>query len=113
MVQPKLKEWAKKEKDRRGWSIRQIADEAGTAHSSIARVFAKDTNIGITTCVYLAEVFNADLLYVLELAEILPEEHEETHLSRQLNRLFFQLDKDKQTQLVEYARFLAEGQESQ
>ena len=51
----------KKLKDKRGWSVYRLADEAGLKQSTVANMFARQTYPSITTLQQLCSAFNLTL----------------------------------------------------
>lgn len=105
-MQTNLREWVEEQLQRRNWSLRELARQAGTSHSSMARIWDDDRSIGYRTCMDLSRALNVPPQTVLEIAGLLPRVPEDVQDVRLLKSIYYDLPPDKRAQLVEYAEFL-------
>ncbi len=112
VVQPRLKEWATKMKERYGWSVRTIAENAGLSHSTVNLFFRPHTRVGWDSCVAVARVFATPERNVLEMAELLSPEPPDTQDTRLLNNIYQNLNEDDRRDLIAYAEYLRDGRKN-
>lgn len=105
-VQPQLKLWAARNRERYGLTIRGLASKAGISHSTAALFFKHDARLGFDACLAVASVFGTPLMTVLEMAELVPARPAETRETSLLIELYHRLDDGDKRELVNFAEYL-------
>lgn len=105
-VQPAVKMWAAKQKERFGWSYRDMAAKSGLAHSTVAMFFKPDSHVGFDACQRMAAIFGTPILTVFELAELIPKSSPETQATRLLTEIYSKLDEQERVEMVNFAEYL-------
>lgn len=112
IIQPQLKDWAKRNRDRYGFTIRQMADRSGISHSTVALFFKPEAKLGFDACLAMANLFNTPLLTVLEMAELIPPKPLETQELRLLTDIYHRLSGEDRKQLINFAEYLRDGKKA-
>ncbi|MCL4867770.1 MAG: hypothetical protein KJ063_02280 [Anaerolineae bacterium] len=99
-------------KERYGWSVRTIAENAGLSHSTVNLFFRPHTRVGWDSCVAVARVFATPERNVLEMAELLSPEPPDTQDTRLLNNIYQNLNEDDRRDLIAYAEYLRDGRKN-
>lgn len=105
-VQPGVKEWAAKQKERYGWSYREMAAKSGLAHSTVSLFFQPDSHVSFEACQRMAAIFGTPMLTVFELAELIPKSPPDTQATRLLTEIYYKLGEQDRGELVNYAEYL-------
>lgn len=103
----RLSGWLKAEMKRRNLSNRELAEQAGIAHSSVGRALDPEEPVSYAVCYKLAMALNINPATVLEMAGLLPRTHPKSAIERDLVFLFGRLTDEQKDQVLQYIRFLA------
>jgi transcriptional regulator with XRE-family HTH domain len=96
----------------RNLSIRNFAKLADVSHPTISEILSGEIP-SYETCVKLAPILHLPLEAVMMAAGLLPPDREIDAVEQEILHLYRLVPPDKQTQLLEYARFLLSQVESQ
>ena len=109
----KLRAWLQQETNRRGWSYRELARQAGVSQSNMSRVVTGDMPPSADFCIRIATAFDEPPVKLLKLAGILPDEPALTEsefgpVSREILQLVQNLPLEQRQQVLDYVRFLSQ-----
>ena len=100
-------EWLTFELDRRRWTKRELAQQAGVSESMVYQVLNGQRNPGFEFCVGVARAFELSPEVVLRRAGLLPPLPDEVAFERDLVRAFRQLSHQARAAILETVRSLA------
>jgi transcriptional regulator with XRE-family HTH domain len=105
--------WIEQERERRNWSINELARQAGLSPGTVADVLNQRTNPGLQFCTEIARALNVPPENILRLAGLLPPQPEETATINEFIHLLNQLPAEEQKELLLVAKAWVEGRERQ
>jgi len=97
-----LVEWIEAERERRGWSLRRLAREAGLTPAQVSEVLSGRSRPGIRFYLGMWRAFHVSVDYLLQLAGELPPGPEENPTLRALIELARRLPAEVQEELCRY-----------
>lgn len=103
-----LRAWISQEKDRRGWSYRELARRAGISQSLVSRTVSGEVPPSADFCIRIAQALGEAPEKVLRLAGILPASDNDPTLT-ELQDTVKNLPKKKRKQALDYLRFLLQS----
>jgi transcriptional regulator with XRE-family HTH domain len=98
----RLVEWIEAERERRGWSLRRLAREAGLTPAQVSEVLSGRSRPGIRFYLGMWRAFHVSVDYLLQLAGELPPGPEENPTLRELIELARRLPAELQEDLRRY-----------
>ena len=106
--------WLSSELDRRKWSQRKLARQAGLSQSFVTQVLAGRHSPSVNFCVKVAQVFDVSPIYLLQLADILPDTPDLTGsdlgpITNEILELIQDMSPDAKRQVLDFIRFLKRG----
>lgn len=105
-------EWILQEAEARGWSLREVARQAGLSQPGISHVISGDRNPGPDLCLGLAKAFDYPPENVFRMAGLLPPEPPRKGRLRRVLWMVNQLSPERQDLLEEYLEFLLQQDEA-
>jgi transcriptional regulator with XRE-family HTH domain len=100
-------EWLEKRLERKGWTLRELAQRAGLTHAAISNVLNGQRNPGLKFCLGIADALDEPPELVMRRAGLLPElpapEGISAHTFNELMDIIYNLPMDKQEDLLEIA----------
>lgn len=100
-------EWLEKRLERKGWTLRELAQRAGLTHAAISNVLNGQRNPGLKFCLGIADALDEPPEFVMRRAGLLPElpapEGFSQETIRELIDIIYNLPMDKQEDLLEIA----------
>jgi transcriptional regulator with XRE-family HTH domain len=103
-VEDRLVAWINKELEKRDWSHRKLAREAGVSHTHISNVLSGERNVTFDFCASIAKALGKlpeDLFRMAGLLPPLPEPEDE--LLSQVTDAFNRLPPDKRREVLDFA----------
>lgn len=100
-----LRAWLSEELERRKWSKRELARQAGVSHAFVNRVLSGDLAPSVNFCRKIALVLGTPPETVLRLAGILPASEDDPALT-ELQDLVKSLPPSQRKEALRYLRFL-------
>ncbi|MGQ9502483.1 MAG: helix-turn-helix domain-containing protein [Anaerolineae bacterium] len=97
-----LVEWIEAERERRGWSLRRLAREAGLTPAQVSEVLSGHSRPGIRFYLGMWRAFHVSVDYLLQLAGELPPGPEENPTLRELIELARRLPAEVQAEVYRY-----------
>jgi len=102
-------DWLNKELNNRGWPNSELVKRSGLANSTVSMALSRQSNIGYTFCVGVANAFNMPPESIMRKAGLLPIKPTDTELDEQLLFLFNKLPKEQKSLVLLMIRALVEG----
>lgn len=106
MAQDELVEYVNDRMERRGWSLRELAQRAGLPHSTLHRMYDPQANLGPRACNGLARALGVPAVTIFEMAGLLPKRPPDSRDTELLRKIYYDLDENARQELVRYAEFL-------
>ena len=108
-----LIKWIEQKRNEHGWSINELARQAGLSPGGVGDVLNNNNNPGFRFCKAIAEAFDVPPENVLRLAGLLPPQPEQTATINEFVYLLNQLPPEEQEELLLVAKAWVKGRKQQ
>lgn len=106
-----LVDWVERERQKQGWSIRDLARRASLGHATVGHVLNRYRQPGRRFCQGMARAFKVPTEFVYRLAGFLPPEPENDEQLNLALWLFNRLSPDERQRMLKWMRMLADEQD--